>query len=416
MTTEPTHDPGWAQGFRNRLRRAPTDTGSDRPVSIEAVAVETVSTDATLLEAVPADGEVDDVQRNGGGTSGAGESGAEEALGEDEGGTIHHLDEGLPEPTAGMVLHRVLAGAARTFLLNDMGDELNDPDKVCGTVGALDVFMRQRPVWASSTVGELDGSQRRISPVERIHQSRVSLRRIRSNLRTFRLLLDPAWGTALRAELAWYGGCLGELRDLHIVSDTVNRVGPDAIGMEELDRIQEVVEARTNAALAHIAAERGGARRFNLTEQMMVLWEGPAFKPKATKPAGEILPVMLRRAWNDLSSAGKRARKDPTNEHLHKVRIRVKNLRYGCNTVALVEGGPAGGTAKMAQELQTKLGDLNDALFAIDWFKALALHRPDLAMPLRELVAAEEVAARQARKGWKRELKEVERSWRAWQN
>lgn len=403
MTIEPTHDPGWSQGFRNHLRRAPVDAASSDPA------------DPAPVEPAPADAETGNAREQSGGTRDGGEGGGEEALGEDEGGTIHHLDDGLPEPTAGMVLHRVLAGAARSFLLNDMGEELTDPDRRCVTVDALDVFMQPRPVWASA-IGELDGTQRRTSPIERIHQSRVSLRRIRSNLRTFRLLVDPAWGTALRAELAWYGSTLGELRDLHIVADVVNRVGPDAIGMEEVDRIQEVVESRTNAALDHISAERGGARRFNLTEQMMVLWEGPAFKPKAAKPAYDVLPTMLRRAWHDLRGAGKRALKDPTNEHLHKVRIRVKDLRYGCNTVALVEGGPARETARLAQELQTKLGDLNDALFSIEWFKALALHRPDLAVPLRELVAAEEVAARQARKGWKRELKEVERSWRAWQS
>ena len=33
-------------------------------------------------------------------------------------------DELFPDPTAGMVVHRVLAMAARTFLLNDLGEEL----------------------------------------------------------------------------------------------------------------------------------------------------------------------------------------------------------------------------------------------------------------------------------------------------
>ena len=40
---------------------------------------------------------------------------------------IHHVPDApagtdFPEPTAAMVLHRVLAVSARTFLLNDMGD------------------------------------------------------------------------------------------------------------------------------------------------------------------------------------------------------------------------------------------------------------------------------------------------------
>ena len=328
---------------------------------------------------------------------------------------LAYADHEFPEPTAGMVLHRVLAGAARTFLLNDMGDELVDENKRCQTIDALSVLTRPRPLWAQSAAYELDGVQRRSDATERIHQSRVALRRIRSNLRTFRLLLDPAWGTALRAELAWYGNRLGELRDLHIISEIISGTAPQVMGARDVDRLNDAVSTRVDTALAAIAAERGGARRFNLTEQMMVLWDGPAFKAKASKPAGEVLPIMLRRAWHDLRGASRRARKDPADENLHKVRIRVKDLRYGCNTVALIEGGPARKTAKAAENLQVKLGDFHDALYSVDWLRALEVERPDLAGPVDALVLLQVDAAKKARKGWKGSLKDVERSWRSWQ-
>ena len=93
----------------------------------------------------------------------------------------------------------------------------------------------------------------------------------------------------------------------------------------------------------------------------------------------------------------------------------MKDLRYGCNTVALVEGGPARKTAKAAERLQVKLGDLHDAVYSIDWLQALATSRPDLARPIQALVVVQREAAAAARKGWKRELKEVERRWRRWQ-
>jgi CHAD domain-containing protein len=342
------------------------------------------------------------------GDFGLAEAGVNEGDEGDEG------DEGFPEATAGMVLHRVLAGAARTFLLNDMGDELVDDNKRCETVDALSVLLRPRPLWAHSAVEKLDAGQRRTTEAERIHQSRVALRRIRSNLRTFRLLLDPAWGTTLRAELAWYGNRLGELRDLHIIDDMVATTGSELLGTGDVERLRAAVAVREKSTMAAIAAERGGARRFNLTEQMMVLWDGPAFKPKASRPAGEVLPAMLHRAWHDLRGASRRARQDPTPEHLHKVRIRVKDLRYGCNTVALVEGGPARKTAKAAESLQVKLGDFHDALYSVDWLVSLAAERPDLAGPVDVLVTAQLEAAKTARKGWKRSLKEVERSWRSW--
>jgi len=325
------------------------------------------------------------------------------------------VDDVLTDPTAGMVLHRVLAQAARTFLVNDMDEELVEAPTICATAEPLTAQLADRPLWAQSAATAARGSQRRDSEVERVHQSRVALRRIRSNLRTFRLALDPAWGTSLRAELAWYGGRLGEVRDLHILSDVVTIKGPEVLDPGEVDRLDSVMGVRMAAALADIAAERGGARRFQLNEQMMVLWDGPEFKNKAKRPAEEILPPMLHRAWHDLRGAARAARKDRSDANLHKLRIRLKDLRYGCETVALVEGGPARKTARAAEQLQSKLGDLHDACFSIAWFEELARDHHDLRAPVAALVEMQQDAASVARKGWNRDLKVIERRWRSWQ-
>lgn len=329
----------------------------------------------------------------------------------DDAPALHHS----AEPTAGMVLHRVLAMAARTFLLNDMGDELLDESRRYATVDALTLRMGTRPLWAQSAADALDGTQRRPTEVERIHQSRVALRRIRSNLRTFRLALDPAWGTALRAECAWYADLLGGVRDLHIIGELVTRHGPEAMDTEDVLQLEAVVAERTAAVLEEVRAERSKPRRFQLTQQMMLLWDGPEFKPKAQNPAAEVMPRMLRRAWHDLRGAARTARKNPTDANLHMLRIRLKDLRYGCETVALVEGGPAQKTAKAAARMTTKLGDLHDVDYSIDWLESLAGDRPDLARPVAALVEYQRDVRRQCRKGWRKDLKEVERRWRGWQ-
>ncbi|MBV8463917.1 MAG: CHAD domain-containing protein [Acidimicrobiales bacterium] len=321
----------------------------------------------------------------------------------------------VTEPTAGMVLHRVLAMAARTFLLNDLGGELLDESQRYATVDALTLRLGTRPLWAQSAAEALDGTQRRHTEVERIHQSRVALRRIRSNLRTFRLALDPKWGTALRAECSWYADLLGGARDLHIIRDVVTKNGPAVIGQEDVLQLEAVVSERTAAVLADIRSERGKPRRFSLTEQMMVLWDGPEFKPKAERPASEVMPRMLKRTWHDLRGSARVARKNPIDVNLHQLRIRLKDMRYGCETVALVEGGPAQKTAKACEHMTGRLGDLHDADYSIDWLEALAGDRPDLADPIAALVAFQREVAARCRKGWKKDLKEVERRWRSWQ-
>jgi CHAD domain-containing protein len=322
----------------------------------------------------------------------------------------------LADPSAGLVLHRVLAGAARTFLLNDMDEELVDASSpTCDTFDPLSLGRADRPLWAESALTSARRAPRRTSEEERIHQSRVALRTIRSNLRTFRLVVDPSWGTSLRAELAWYGGRLGRVRDLHILRDIVTVKGPEVIAAEAVDLLDSVIGVRMAAALADVAAERGGARRFQLNEQLMVLWDGPDFRAKASRPADEVLPVMLQRAWHDLRGAAKAARKNASDAHLHTLRIRLKDLRYGCETVAFIAGGPARKTARAAEALQGKLGDLHDAHSSLHWFEEVARQHRELRDPVRAMVAMQRDAARTARKGWNRELRGVERRWRAWQ-
>jgi CHAD domain-containing protein len=326
-------------------------------------------------------------------------------------------DDVLSNPSAGLVLHRVLAQAARTFLLNDMDEELvgSPATSEAGSFDPLTIRLADRPLWAQSATTSNRGAQRRTNEEERVHQSRVALRRIRSNLRTFRLALDPSWGVSLRAELAWYGGRLGQVRDLHILRDVITIKGPEVLDPESVDLLDSVVGVRMAAALADVAAERGGARRFQLNEQMMVLWDGPDFKTKASRPADEVLPVMLHRAWRDLRGTARTARKDGSDPNLHKLRIRLKDLRYGCETVALIAGGPAKITARAAEGLQSKLGDLHDACYSIAWFEDLGREHGELQDAAKAMVELQQDAARLARKGWNKELKVVERRWRNWQ-
>ena len=339
----------------------------------------------------------------------------EEHVGGAGGGASPVPDDFLPDPTAGMVLHRVLASAARTFLVNDMAEESTDGSSRTTTVDAHTLSVAARPLWAESAVGAPERGERRPDRTERIHRSRVAMRRIRSNLRTFRLLLDPGWGTALRAELAWYGSALGHSRDLDLLATLVEEHGPEVLDRTEVARLGAVIGWQRQEVERVLAIEQAGPRRLRLTEQMMILWEGPAFKSKATRPASEVLPSMLHRTWRDVRGAARTARTDPSDVHLHQLRIRLKDLRYGAETVALVDGSPARKTARAAERLQTKLGGLHDVVFSIAWLEGLAEEQPELADAAERLVAAQRERASQARKGWKKDVKEVERRWRRWQ-
>lgn len=309
----------------------------------------------------------------------------------------------LPEISAGDVLHRVLASSARSFLLNDADI----------TPGAA---AREVPTPSPDRIAMVGGAPRRSTEIERIHQSRVACRRIRSNLRTFRLLVDPVWSVSLRAELAWYAECLGESRDLHILRENLLLNGPLIVDAEtDLQPVVSVLDRAIAEATRHVSDARDSDRYGHLVDQMLKLWDGPILSDKASQPAERLLFKLLERSWHDVRGAGRVARKNSTDVNLHKLRIRIKGLRYGCETAALVEGRPARKTAKAAEQLQRRLGDLHDAAVAIDWLQALADTRSDQAETASRLMVVERAAAVVARKGWKDDLKEVERRWRRWQ-
>src|ERR1700720_468109 len=56
---------------------------------------------------------------------------------------------------------------------------------------------------------------------EDVHRARVATRRLRSQLRTFRTLLDPVWANALREDLRWLGAGLGSVRDRQVMAQRV---------------------------------------------------------------------------------------------------------------------------------------------------------------------------------------------------
>src|SRR5207245_5112768 len=77
--------------------------------------------------------------------------------------------------------------------------------------------------------------------LEDVHQARVATRRLRSDLRTFRALLDPEQSGSLRDELKWAADLLGDLRDADVLLERLRRQadllpGRDAVAVAGLLR------------------------------------------------------------------------------------------------------------------------------------------------------------------------------------
>ena len=237
---------------------------------------------------------------------------------------------------------------------------------------------------------------------EDLHQARVATRRLRSDLRTFRPLLDAEWATELSEELRWVGGLLGAVRDADVMTERLSRqVG----GLTPVD-------PRASASLFRRLGDDHTTRR---TELMTAL-DGPRYvallgallgaaaEPMLSVRAGEpALPTtaaLVRGPWRQLESAVKALGDNPPDEQLHRVRIQAKRARYAADAAAAVWGKPARRLASALSRVQSILGDLNDAQVAEQWLRQRGRRSAGQAFLAGELTAMQRAAADRARRAW----------------
>lgn len=201
---------------------------------------------------------------------------------------------------------------------------------------------------------------------EGVHQARVSTRRLRSDLRTFRSLLDPDWASALRDELGWLARILGSVRDGDVMLDRMRLAATELSESSApgTARVIATLEAARDEAHAELLAALRDARYLSLLDRLVEAANGPALLLEADRPAAEVLPGLVQRPWRSLAKRVRALDGDPTDQELHDVRIHTKRVRYAAEAVAPLVGRQARSFATAAAELQDVLGDLNDAVVA----------------------------------------------------
>ncbi|HEX6677406.1 MAG TPA: CYTH and CHAD domain-containing protein [Actinomycetes bacterium] len=253
---------------------------------------------------------------------------------------------------------------------------------------------------------------------EAVHQARVACRRIRSTLRTFKSVLEPEWTARLRDELKWIAADLGGVRDADVLLAGLER---GLATLPEADqapgrRLLASLEGERDHARERLIEAMGEDRYAALLDDLVAAAVAPAVLADAARPAAGVLPPLAASAWSKLRKAVRRAGDEPSDEALHKIRIRAKRLRYAVEAIAPVMGKPARRLAKAAADLQDVLGDQHDAVVAEAWLRRTATNaRRDQAVVAGELVALQQAAAARDRarwpKAWKALSKKRMTSW-----
>ena len=242
-----------------------------------------------------------------------------------------------PEASAAEVIKSALASSVARLLVNDPGTRLGtDP--------------------------------------ESLHQCRVAVRRLRSDLRTFASLLEAEWTDALRAELRWLGGSLGPVRDRDVLLETLRdrALALPPTMRRPAERLLRNLRAEQQEHRRALLEDLSGGRYAALLDRVVEAANAPAVLPDAADVAGSVLLPVAARPWTRLKGFVDEMDADPRDEDLHQLRIRTKRARYAAEAVGVVGGRPVARFARAAATLQDVLGMHHDAVVAVDWLREAA--------------------------------------------
>jgi CHAD domain-containing protein len=209
---------------------------------------------------------------------------------------------------------------------------------------------------------------------ESLHPARVATRRLRSDLRTFAPFVERPWAADLSADLRWIGSELGDLRDIEVLRDRL-RAHSAWLAPAEADAARRVVR--------RLDADREGARfdllsmlaqpRYTHVREKLADGAGlPPFTDDAFAPASKALKKVVRSRFKKVRRAVRKAGEHPSDEALHRIRVRAKRCRYAAEACESVYGKRARRLARAMAEVQDVLGEHHDAVVATAWLAKTA--------------------------------------------
>lgn len=206
-----------------------------------------------------------------------------------------------------------------------------------------------------------------------IHATRVGIRRFRSTLRVFSKLLDAEARTNLDAELSWYAGVLGEVRDRQVQRKRfAEKVAdlPDELVMGPVAaRIENDLLAEQHRHLNHTMAALDGDRYRNLLDTLAQWRTDPPF---LAPPAPRSITKATRKAGSKAEKRLTTAVAGTDDAALHRARKAAKRARYAAELAAPILGKKKA-KKKVAtyKKIQQVLGEHQDSVVAADTLRAL---------------------------------------------
>jgi CHAD domain-containing protein len=208
-----------------------------------------------------------------------------------------------------------------------------------------------------------------------IHKTRVAGRRLRSTLRTFAPFFDDGRAESLDAELRWYAGLLGEVRDRQVLRRRLDAM------LAQLDDtlLLGPIKARIDTVLQGEQAEHWQRLLSELTrERYLALladiadWVDQAPSAPAAEQPARAVGKRLAHSRRQVRRRLRHANATGDVLLLHAARKSAKRARYAAEAAAPVIGHKASERqGRRYQRLQDLLGEHQDSLISAQLLRRL---------------------------------------------
>ena len=211
-----------------------------------------------------------------------------------------------------------------------------------------------------------------------VHRTRVATRRYRSVLRVFGTYFDPERAAALDAELKWYAGVLGDLRDLQVLrnrlrADLDELPGELVLGPVDA-RLTETFNAQITRASRKLDTAMRSKRYLALLDELRGWLVAPPMSSGAgTRKALERYVSKTEKKYRKRAAAADEvdAGDDAKNAAMHSARKAAKRARYTAELSVPMLGKSARATRKRAKAVQGRLGERQDAVIAAGFLRRI---------------------------------------------
>ena len=252
---------------------------------------------------------------------------------------------------------------------------------------------------------------------EDLHQFRVAVRRLRSDLRTFVDVLDVLDGpsaAALARELGWLADATSARRDLDVLRARLvaakDEVSP--LDTKALEKLVDRCDLQAEQADAMVLEALESSRYVDLLDALVKTVAGLA---DPDRPGGgeatdkDHLRRMVRRRWKKLDRHIGHLERDPSPAVLHRTRIVAKRCRAAVGAARPILGSRSKQLERDLGRLQDVLGDVHDCEVAQEWLRLAAKEQWSTALVAGQLIAGLRAEEERGWNDWPEAWKRVER-------